>query len=518
MRTHVFLGGFCLLASSILNTQAAKLPPAVLEIGNRKQLFIDDYMIQSLTDARQVLNTATKAPNNPVIKPDRPWEGSLSPVAKVMYDEDKGLFKMWYSTTQQWKAERGGQLSDYHWTEKGSVRERVDAAYQYVGDHNEYTYRLCFATSKDGFNWEKPDLGKVEFNGSRSNNILPKGSRAPTFLDPNEKDPAKRYKAIGHTRSKDPPGMQLHLYYSPDGFEWTAEPDNPVMDTTPEPGRWGPTHYMGWDPIRRVYAAHIENCLHRKCPLGVRMVGRAESPDLKSWSLPQNIIVPDERDHIDSEFYLFPVVTYEGTYIGLPWIFRTTNTLHYPTLAFGRDGVHYDRRFREPLIRPGDEGSFDTVSLYVQPPIMHGGKVWIYYTGANWRGPEQLFLMGDSALRAPALATLPEDGFVSIDAGKLRPGVLLTQSFSFKGSNLWVNLEPARHNDGSGVAEIKVEILDHQTQPIAGFSLDDSDRFTKAGRFKASWGGQSDLSSLAGRPLQLRFWIRNAKLYSFQFE
>ena len=354
MKTHVSLGGLCLLALTILNVQAAEAPTAVLEIGNRKQLFIDDYMIQSLTDARQVLNTATKAPNNPVIHPDRPWEGTLSPVAKVMYDEDKGLFKMWYSTTGQWKAERGGKLTDYHWTDKGSVRERVDAAYQYVGDYNKYTSRLCFATSKDGFNWEKPNLGKVEFNGSRSNNILPKGSRAPTFLDPNEKDPAKRYKAIGQTRTQNPPGMQLHLYYSPDGFEWTAEPGNPVMDTTPEPGRWGPTHYMGWDPIRGVYAAHIENCLHRKCPLGVRMVGRAESPDMKSWSLPQNIIVPDERDHIDSEFYLFPVVTYEGTYIGLPWIFRTTNTLHYPTLAFSRDGVHYDRRFREPLIRHGE--------------------------------------------------------------------------------------------------------------------------------------------------------------------
>ena len=117
-----------------------------------------------------------------------------------------------------------------------------------------------------------------------------------------------------------------------------------------------------------------------------------------------------------------------------------------------------------------------------------------------------------------ALPPFPRTALFPSTRGKLRPGVLLTQSFSFEGSNLWVNLEPARHNDGSGVAEIKVEILDHQTQPIAGFSLDESDRLTKAGRFKASWKGKSDLSSLAGRPLQLRFWIRNAKLYSFQFE
>ena len=136
-------------------------------------------------------------------------------------------------------------------------------------------------------------LGKVEFNGSRNNNLLPAGGRAPTFEDPNETDPAKRYKSIAMTRTTDPPGMQLHVYYSPDGFNWTPEPTNPVMDTTPEPGRWGPTHYMGWDPIRKVYAAHIENCLHRACPTGKRIVGRAESPDFRNWSLPQNILLPD---------------------------------------------------------------------------------------------------------------------------------------------------------------------------------------------------------------------------------
>ena len=519
MRTRVSLGSLCVLVLTVLNVQGASDLPGLLEIGTRKQLFIDDYMIQSLTDAQQVLNPATKARNNPVVRPDRPWEGGLNPISKVLYDEREGLFKMWYSTTDGYKAgKESGELTDYHWTDKGAVREQVEAAYRYVGNPSEYAYRLCYATSRDGVRWEKPSLGKVEFNGSRSNNILPEGSLAPTFFDTNEEDPAKRYKAIGQTRSIDPPGMQLHLYYSGNGFEWAPDQHNPVMDTTPEPGRWGPTHYMGWDPIRRVYAAHIENCLHRSCPLGKRMVGRAESPDLKSWSLPQNILLPDERDYIDTEFYNFPVTAYEGVYIALPWVFRTTNTLHYPTLAFSRDGVHYERRFREPLVRNGDHGSFDEVSIYCSQAIMIGGKVWIYYTGANWRGPQQLFFAGDSALRAPGLATLPEDGFVSIDAGKLRPGVLLTHTFSFEGTTLAVNMEAAAHNYGAGRAEIKVEILDHQTQPLSGFSLDQSDPLTATGRVQASWQGRSDLSALAGRPIQLRFWIRNAKLYSFQFK
>ena len=180
MRRHVSLMNLGVFVLAILKLSGASEPPNLLEIGNRKQLFIDDYMIQSLSDARQVLNPATKSANNPVVRPDRPWEGRLSPIAKVLYDEEEGLFKMWYRTTDEYKAQRGnGALTDYRWTDRGAVREKVESPYRYIGDPGQYIYRLCYATSRDGVHWEKPDLGKVEFNGSRSNNILPEGSRAP---------------------------------------------------------------------------------------------------------------------------------------------------------------------------------------------------------------------------------------------------------------------------------------------------------------------------------------------------
>ena len=205
MRSHVSLTCLGVFVLTLLKLDGASETPSLLEIGNRKQLFIDDYMIQSLSDARQVLNPATKSAKNPVVRPDRPWEGRLSPISKVLYDEEEGLFKMWYSTTDEYKAQRGGgELTDYRWTDKGAAREKVEAAYRYIGDPGQYTYRLCYATSRDGIHWEKPGLGKVEFNGSRSNNILPEDSRAPTFFDTNEKDPARRYKAIRQTRSSDP--------------------------------------------------------------------------------------------------------------------------------------------------------------------------------------------------------------------------------------------------------------------------------------------------------------------------
>ena len=59
---------------------------------------------------------------------------------------------------------------------------------------------------------------------------------------------------------------------------------------------------MGWDPIRKTYAAHLENCLHQRCSLDRRLIGRVESRDMIHWGVPETIIVPDEKDYPDTEF------------------------------------------------------------------------------------------------------------------------------------------------------------------------------------------------------------------------
>ena len=84
------------------------------------------------------------------------------------------------------------------WTLEGDSFTRVNVPdlYGYYGDPNGDGSKLCLATSKDGVHWEKPNLGKVEYKGSRDNNILPPGSGIPTLLDPNETDPSRRYKAV----------------------------------------------------------------------------------------------------------------------------------------------------------------------------------------------------------------------------------------------------------------------------------------------------------------------------------
>ena len=509
VRTTIVL--LCLLAGAAVSWGLAASPASgLIEIGTTKQLFIDDYIIQSLSHAKQVLNPAVKHPGNPLLKADRPWDGSYVGLNKIIYEEDTGLFRLWYRTTGGFASSKGADRLrpyryDWGWENGRAVRHKVDEPYGYSSYPDDEGWLLCYATSRDGIHWEKPNLGKVEFNGSKDNNILPRGTMMPLFRDHRETDPAKRYKTMrseGTTpaawRKGQPKGMRQYLYYSPDGFNWTPYEGNPVFDTGDRVGRWGPTSHMGWDPIRKVYAVHMENCLHRGCRLGKRIIGRSESLDMTQWSRDQTIMVPDDNNYPDTEFYAMPVMAYEGVYIGVPWIFRTTNTLHYPELAFSRDGIHYQRPYRQALVSLGDFGDFDESTIYVSQPFVHGGEIRIYYYGGNWRGSEALYEKGDKAGFAVGLATVKEDGFVSVDAGKIHPGELVTRLFTFEGDELYVNMEAAKHNHGSGQPEIKVAILGSDTDAAGGFSMDAADPIRTTGKHRISWKDKTDLGALTG--------------------
>ncbi len=494
---------------------------ALIDIGSQKQLFVDDYLIESMTNTRQVLNRAEKVPDNPVLRPERPWEGNDVRLHQVFFNDAEQRFNMWYQG-RRYSAEQG------------------DGEVIVSGEHEKPGPVICLATSEDGVSWERPNLGLVEFEGSRDNNILPSthllpargaGQNSYMFKDDHDEDPSKRYKGLVRSGSTTTPGMQFDLYSSPDAFRWTPYENNPVIDTSPRIGRWGPTNFMGWDPVRKVYAVHMENCLHRRTPMGKRLIGRAESPDLIEWTDPETILLPDELDTPDTEFYAMPTFPYEGMLVGLLWIFRTTNMTHHPELAFSRDGIRYNRQYREPIIERGARWEFDCTSIYAKRPIVHGDRILLYYTATNWRSPETLLALGDRSTAAVGLATLPLDGFVSLDGAKGRatdvppgPGQIaeysefVTRSFSFTGSELHLNVQAALQQWGAGPCDLRVELLEPNHEPIKGFTVDEADSVTESGMAQVvSWGGNSDLSAFTGKAVKLRFYFKNCKLYSFQF-
>ena len=411
----------------------------------------------------------------------------------------------------------------------------------------------CLATSKDGINWDRPSLGLVEYDGSTDNNIVPDDRYLHyLFYDSHEDDPARRFKGFKRTGDTQTPGMTIDLFFSPNGLDWTPYEGNPVIDTRLRYGRWGPTMFMGWDEIRQGYAVHMENALHRRSAIGKRMIGRSESPDLYEWTDPETIIVPDSRDASDTEFYAMPAITYEGWYVGMLWVYHTTSTTHYPEVVFSRDGVHYQRNFRQPFIQRGDRRvDFDFNSIYAGVPIVYGDMIHTYYHGINWRSPEAQLELDEKAMGAIGLAVTPIDGFVSLDGAKGVPtdvgtnsptdsiealykersdrvsehawrasfSQVITRSFSFTGSQLFLNVVAAlQGGSSSGPCEVRVQFLSPNHEPLEGYGFDDADPITASDhRHLVSWNGNSDIGRLAGQAIKLRLYFKNCKLYSFQF-
>ena len=475
-------------------------------IGSQRQFFFDDAIIETMENTRQKLNPAVKLADNPVIKRDKPWEGPDMRLAWVIFDQRMGKFRMRYSSGVFRAAGRD---------EKGEVIVK--------GEHDEESAKrvVCEAFSDDGVNWVKPELGLVEFEGSTANNILPESALYYyIFEDLHDPDPAKRYKAQVRSGTYDGNGMTYEMYYSPDAYVWTAYAGNPIIDTGTQHGRWGPSEFIGWDPIRETYAVHMENNFHMHSPTHHRRsIGRAESPDMINWSEPETIIVVDDRDYPDTEFYHLPTTIHDGWYLGFLWNFSTTNTQIEPHFVFSRDGINYDRTYRESIIRRGDNGRFDAVTVYANKPIIHGDEVLCYYTGTNWRSPEQLVVLGDKAEAKIGLAKLPRDGFVSLEGARHEFSRVTTRTFTFEGDELGLNMQAALQQWGAEACEVKVEILDGRHAPIEGFGFEEADTIsTTAVDHVVTWrGGDADVSGLVGRPVRLKIHFKNAKLYAFQF-
>ena len=72
---------------------AAKVEP--IRVDHRRQLFLDDEIIASMTRVKREIHPAAKHPANPLIWPDQPWESKTSVIyGSVIRDGD--TYRMWY--------------------------------------------------------------------------------------------------------------------------------------------------------------------------------------------------------------------------------------------------------------------------------------------------------------------------------------------------------------------------------------------------------------------------------------
>jgi hypothetical protein len=136
--------------------------------------------------------------------------------------------------------------------------------------------RICYATSKDGVNWDKPELGLVEYKGSKKNNLvdLIEPTLWSTFAvlhDPEDPDPTRRFKAAYEARIDGQ--LRFCVAFSEDGFHWVRFKKNPV----------GPFLEMaGITKHQGLYYVNGQAFGHR--PLFVRRLVTFASADFEHWS------------------------------------------------------------------------------------------------------------------------------------------------------------------------------------------------------------------------------------------
>ena len=435
-------------------------------IGSAPELFVDKHRIASADGVE--LRLHSPRPAEAAVRFDRPWEGPLSAYVTVFRDGDR--FRMYY---------RG-------WAES----EGRDFA--------------CYAESADGIRWSKPELGLVEYRGSKANNIVWAGVGVHNFTPFLDANPAalaaERYKAVGRGESNK---LSLHAFASPDGIHWKPISDKPVFSD----GKFDSQNLAFWDPNINRY-----RCYFRTPYKGVRGIAVTESDDFRSWGRPRLLVLdPPEAEH----FYTNAITPYfrnPSYYFGFPKRFHPERHKiegHEPegisegVFLSSRDGVAFDRVFMEAFLRPGlDRENWGDRSTMPAWGLMQTGdtEMSLYYS-QHYRFPTAHVRRG----------VLRIDGIASAHAG-YGGGELVTKPVRFTGSRLMLN-----YSTGAG-GSVQVELRNRFGQALPGLSLDSApalygDSIAEEYVWKSGLGAGSG----EGEPVQLRFVLKDADLYSYRF-
>ncbi len=549
----------CLLATLLLPTVTLASEP--LRVGSNKQLFIgpfdehgrDTHLVESMKNVEITMNPARVTGERLVVQ-DRPWEGTGLLDMRQFVLKDGDTFRMYYNALP------------HHFvsTDPKDPRKNLWG--------RPYNRLLCYAESQDGIHWTKPTLGLCEWDGSRENNILLPNDDFEyvfsemdgpcVFIDSNSKTPNERYKMFIKVspvsgkpeRSDDGPipvrvTKQLpkaqYAFASPDGIHWrlmspkkvNAGPKNDTAYSVFWDERIGKyvQYSRVWQPAPEQVAYYKRTHQDYDGRAVVLHVGRATSDNFLDWSREETVLRPDAVDRAGSpegltrmDFYggnISPYGEAQSVYIGLPnayyhWKFDLTRKwwsgkyIQEPSaidvqLALSRDGIHWHRTpERKPFIRLGREGTFWSKTIWPDGnAIRVGDELWFYFAGLDVHHKEQ---SQKKSHGARGRAVLRLDGFMSADAA-YTGGELVTKLLTFTGDCLELNV------DTSAGGTVLVEIQDEAGQPIQGFTVSDADEINgNSVRRPVTWNDSGDVSALAGKPIRLRFVMRDTKLYAFQ--
>lgn len=477
------------------NLAAADAP---IQIGSRRELFADSFLIDTFSGTH--LQQQTPRDEGVAFKFDRPWEGLFSGYATLVTLAD-------------------GRLRAYY---RGKAVANKD------GSEEEVT---CCAESTDGLHWTKPELGIYEVMGTRKNNVVLMKAHTAThnfspFRDERPGVPEdERFKAFGGTME----GGGLTAWKSPDGLRWELIRPDPVITRAMVPYKYmfDSQNVPFWSAAEGKYVAY-----YRVFEGGIRRIVRSESKDFREWSAPvlMKYRNPDMQAPVEHLYtnQTHPYFRAPHLYVSIaarfmpgrrvltdeqaaaihvnPGYFKDTSDAIFMTTRPVEGGTHagvYDRTFLEGFIR-GGIGAQNWVSRTNYPALN------VVPTGPNEMSVfvNQDYAQPTAHMRRYSLRT---DGFASLHCG-YAGGHAVTKPLVFAGRELALNFST------SAAGGVKIGFEDADGKAVPGFGVEDC--VMQIGNElvrKVTWKSGADVGTLAGKTLRLRFSMKDADIYSFQF-
>ncbi len=465
--------------------------PRVIDIGSRRELFVDQELIETLGEIRLVMHRPHD--EGQVLAFDKPWEGGFCAYATVIRDDDR--LRLYY---------------------RGLGKAGAD------GSPSETT---CYAESTNGIQWTKPNLGLFEVMGTRDNNVVladaaPVTHNFSPMLDTRLGVPSdERFKALGGTMKSG-----LIAWVSADGRRCAELREEPVIagKQVPFPYFFDSQNLAFWSAAEQKYV-----CYFRVFQDKIRRIARTTSDDFLSWSPPvlmnyrhrggespiEHLYTNQTHPYfrathlyvsIAARFMPGRQVLSEEQAMAInvnPRYFKDTSDAILMTSRPGRDV--YERTFLTSFVRPGIR-AHNWVSRTNYPAlnvVQTGPAEMSVYLNQDYAQPT-------AHLRRYSMRL---DGFASAQAD-YQGGELVTKPLSFSGQQLTINFAT------SAAGGIRVEIQEPSGKPIPGFTLSEArPQIGNEIERVVSWEAGTDVSQLAGQGVRLRFAMQDADLYAFQF-
>lgn len=475
------------LAAVFLFLSAAMAAEPAIDIGSRRELFLDHLLIDRLSGTELRLQTPVEKEVSMTFS--EPWEGPFVNYATVIHDGPR--YRLYYR----------GVLP------AAGGREAVTVT--------------CYAESADGIHWTRPNLGLVEVGGSHANNVILSDrdysiNFSPLLDTRPGVDPGERYKAVGGTMQSG-----LVAFASADGIHWRKMRDEPVLPKSATM-MYDSQNLAFWSESEGRYVCYFRTFRNVPEMGAVRWISRTTSRDFLHWEAPVEMTFGDAPpEHL--------YVNQTAPYFRAPHLYVATGARFVTrrrvltdrqaretgvdkdyrgqtsdvVLLTTRGGSTYQRAFLESFLRPGI-GYSHWVSRTNYPAlnlVQTGPAEMSLYVDRN-------YAQSTAHLRRYALRL---DGFASLHAG-FGGGEMVTKPLRFTGDALELNYAT------SAAGVVRVEIQDMEGRPLPGFALADSSEIIGDEiRRTASWKSGADLGKLAGTPVRLRFVLKDADVFSFRF-